>query len=91
LELGGGTAEAVRQAELNLRTARLEAARLRQQVANQRLASRADRRELGFTVSMQQRSIAEQAAKLREADISSQLPGVLTWVNDNLGATVQAG
>jgi len=91
LEIGGGTAEAVRQAELNLRTARLEATRLRQQLTNQQLASRADRRELGFTVSMQQRSIAEQAAKLRQADISSQLPGVLTWVNDNLGATVQAG
>ena len=91
LELGGGTAEAVRQAELNLRTARLEAARLRQQLANQHLASRADSRELGFTVSMQQRAIQEQAAKLRQADISSQLPGVLTWVNDNLGSTVQAG
>ncbi len=91
LALGGGTAEAVRQAELNLRTARLEAQRLRQQLANQRQASAADRRELGFTVSMQQRSIAEQARKLRQADISSQLPGVLTWVNDNLGSTVQAG
>lgn len=91
LDIGGGTAEAVRQAELNLRVARLEAARLRQQLANQRLASRADRRELGYTVSMQQRSIGELATKLRQADISSQLPGVLTWVNDNLGATVQAG
>nr|GFB88028.1 hypothetical protein [Tanacetum cinerariifolium] len=74
LEVGGGTAEAVRQAELNLRTARLEAQRLNQQLANQRQASRADRRELGFTVSMQQRAIQEQAAKLRQADISSQLP-----------------
>jgi len=91
LAIGGGTAEAVRQAELSLRTARLEAQRLSQQLATQRLASAADRRELGYTVSMQQRSIAEQAAKLRQADISSQLPGVLTWVNDNLGATVQAG
>ncbi|QKG57385.1 HlyD family efflux transporter periplasmic adaptor subunit [Hymenobacter sp. BRD128] len=91
LEIGGGTAEAVRQAELNLHTASLEAQRLRRQLRNQRQASQADRRELGFTVSMQQRSIAEQAAKLRQADISSQLPGVLTWVNDNLGATVQAG
>lgn len=91
LAVGGGTAEAVRQAELNLRTARLEAQRLRQQLANQRRSSQADRRELGYTVSMQQRNIAEQAAKLRQADISSQLPGVLTWVNDNLGATVQAG
>ncbi|NML66330.1 efflux RND transporter periplasmic adaptor subunit [Hymenobacter sp. RP-2-7] len=91
LEIGGGTAEAVRQAELNLRTARLEAQRLGQQLANQRQASAADRRELGFTVSVQQRSIQEQAAKLRQADISSPLPGVLTWVNDNLGTTVQAG
>ncbi len=91
LDIGGGTAEAVRQAELNLRTARLEAGRLRHQLANQRQASAADRRELSFTVSMQQRSIQEQAGKLRQADISSQLPGVLTWVNDNLGTTVQAG
>ncbi|MGI4832769.1 MAG: efflux RND transporter periplasmic adaptor subunit [Janthinobacterium lividum] len=91
LAIGGGTAEAVRQAELNLRTARLEAQRLGQQLANQRQASAADQRELGYTVSVQQRSIQEQAAKLRQADISSPLPGVLTWVNDNLGATVQAG
>jgi HlyD family secretion protein len=91
LEIGGGTAEAVRQAELNLRVARLEAARLQRQLANQRQASAADRRELGYTVSMQQRSIAELATKLRQADISSQQPGVLTWVNDNLGTTVQAG
>ena len=91
LAIGGGTAEAVRQAELSLRTARLEAQRLRRQLANQRQTSAADQRELGYTVSMQQRSIAEQARKLRQADISSQLPGVLTWVNDNLGSTVQAG
>ncbi|RZK45606.1 MAG: HlyD family secretion protein, partial [Hymenobacter sp.] len=91
LAIGGGTAEAVRQAELNLRTARLEATRLHQQLTNQRQASAADQRELGFTVSVQQRSIQEQAAKLQQADISSPLPGVLTWVNDNLGATVQAG
>ncbi len=91
LAIGGGTAEAVRQAELNLRTARLEAQRLQHQLANQRQASAADRRELGYTVSMQQRSIKEQAQKLRQADISSQLPGVLTWVNDALGSTVQAG
>lgn len=91
LAMGGGTAEAVRQAELNLSTARLEAERLRHQLANQRQASAADRRELSFTVSMQQRAIQEQAGKLRQANISSQQPGVLTWVNDNLGATVQAG
>ena len=91
LKIGGGTAESVRQAELSLRVAQLEAQRLARQMHTQQSANAADVRELGFTVSMQRRSIAELAGKLRSADISSPQPGVLTWVNENLGATVQAG
>jgi len=91
LKIGGGTAENVRQAELNLTVAQLEAQRLARQIQTQQRSNAADVRELGYTVSMQQRSIAELATKLRQANISSQQPGVLTWVNDNLGSTVQAG
>ena len=91
LQLGGGTAENVRQAELNLTVARLEAQRLARQTQTQQRANAADVRELGYTVSMQRRSIAELATKLRQANISSQQPGVLTWVNENIGTTVQAG
>jgi HlyD family secretion protein len=91
LKIGGGTAENVRQAELNLTVARLEADRLTRQIQTQQRSNGADVRELGYTVSMQQRSISEMATKLRQANISSQQPGVLTWVNDNLGTTVQAG
>ena len=91
LKLGGGTAENVRQAELNLTVAQLEAQRLARQIQTQQRSNAADVRELGFTVSMQQRSISELAGKLRQADISSQQPGVLTWVNENIGTTVQAG
>ena len=91
LKIGGGTAENVRQAELSLTVAQLEAARLTRQIQTQQRSNAADVRELGYTVSMQQRSISELATKLRQADISSQQAGVLTWVNDNLGTTVQAG
>ena len=91
LKIGGGTAENVRQAELNLTVARLEADRLGRQMQTQQRANAADVRELGYTVSMQERSIAELATKLRQANISSQQPGVLTWVNENIGTTVQAG
>ncbi|HEX8503734.1 MAG TPA: HlyD family efflux transporter periplasmic adaptor subunit [Hymenobacter sp.] len=91
LQLGGGTAENVRQAELNLTVAQLEAQRLARQIQTQQRSNSADVRELGYTVSMQQRSISELATKLRQADISSQQPGVLTWVNENIGTTVQAG
>ena len=91
LKIGGGTAENVRQAELSLTVAQLEAERLTRQMQTQQRANAADVRELGYTVSMQQRSIGELAGKLRQADISSPQPGVLTWVNDNLGTTVHAG
>jgi HlyD family secretion protein len=91
LKIGGGTAENVRQAELNLTVAQLEAQRLARQMQTQQRSNAADVRELGYTVSMQQRSIAELAGKLRQADISSRQPGVLTWVNENIGTTVQAG
>jgi HlyD family secretion protein len=90
-ELGGGTAENVRQAELNLTVAKLEASRLERQIQTQQRSNAADVRELGYTVSMQQRSISELATKLRQANISSQQSGVVTWVNENLGETVQAG
>ena len=91
LKIGGGPAESVRQAELNLTVARLEAQRLARQTRTQQRANAADVRELGYTVSVQQRSIAELAGKLRQSNISSPQPGVLTWVNESLGATVQAG
>ncbi|MCC3153635.1 HlyD family efflux transporter periplasmic adaptor subunit [Hymenobacter sp. BT770] len=91
LKIGGGTAENVRQAELNLTVAQLEAQRLARQIQTQQRSNAADVRELGYTVSMQQRSISELATKLRQANISSQQPGVLTWVNENIGTTVQAG
>lgn len=91
LKVGGGTAESVRQAELNLKVAELEWQRLREQIGTQRRANAADLRELGFTMTIQDRSIRELAGKLAQAAISSPQPGVLTWVNENLGAAVQPG
>jgi len=91
LKIGGGTAESVRQAELNLKVAQLEQQRLREQIRNQRAANAADVRELGFTMQIQDRSITELAGKLSQANISSQQAGVLTWVNEDIGATVQPG
>jgi HlyD family secretion protein len=91
LKVGGGTAESVRQAELNLKVAQLELQRLSEQIRNQRAANAADVRELGFTMQIQDRSISELAGKLAQANISSQQPGVLTWVNEDIGSTVNQG
>ena len=91
LKIGGTTAENVRQAELSLRVADLELRRLRDQTRTQRRAAAADQREVGFQLASHARDIAEHARQLRQATISAEQPGVLTWVNDNLGATVAQG
>ncbi|UOQ72942.1 HlyD family secretion protein [Hymenobacter cellulosilyticus] len=86
LKIGGGTAETVRQAELNLKVAQLEADRLARQIQTQQRSNAADVRELGYTMAIQNRAIAELAGKLAQATISAQDGGVLTWVNDDIGA-----
>lgn len=91
LKIGGTTGENVRQAELNLRVAQLEESRLRAQVVTQRRSSAADQREVGFQLASQARDIAELQAKLRQTDISTDQPGVVTWINESLGTTVQQG
>ncbi len=91
LKLGGTTGENVRQAELNLRVADLELRRLRDQVRTQHRAAAADQREVGFQLASQARDIQELTRKLQQAHISAEQPGVLTWVNDQLGATVAQG
>lgn len=91
LGIGSGTPEAVRQAELNLKIAELELQRVRRQIRNQRQSNQADERGLGYTMQIQQRSIQELAGKLRQANISAEQAGVLTWVNEDIGSTVTQG
>jgi HlyD family secretion protein len=91
LSIGSGTPEAVRQAELNLKIAELELQRVRRQIRNQRQSNQADERGLGYTMQIQQRSIQELAGKLRQANISADQAGVLTWVNEDIGSTVTQG
>lgn len=91
LGIGSGTPEAVRQAELNLKIAELELQRVRRQIRNQRQSNAADERGLGYTMQIQQRSIQELAGKLRQANISAEQAGVLTWVNEDIGSTVSQG
>ncbi|GAA4392985.1 efflux RND transporter periplasmic adaptor subunit [Hymenobacter koreensis] len=91
LKIGSGTQESVRQAELTLKIAQLELQRLHDQIRNQRQANVADERELSYTMQIQERNIAELAGKLRQANISADQAGVLTWVNEDIGSTVNQG
>ncbi|KUG08100.1 efflux RND transporter periplasmic adaptor subunit [Solirubrum puertoriconensis] len=91
LGIGSGTQESVRQAELNLKIAELELQKVRRQISNQRRSNDADERGLGYTMQIQDRNITELAHKLRQANISSDQAGVLTWVSEDIGSTVNQG
>jgi HlyD family secretion protein len=91
LRIGSGTQESVRQAELNLKIAELELQKVRRQIQNQRQSNQADERGLGYTMQIQDRNITELAQKLRQANISAEQAGVLTWVSEDIGSPVTPG
>ena len=91
LKIGGGTPENTRQAELNLQVAQLEQKLLQDQIQNKKVAMQADLRELGYEMDMQVRDIQELQRTISQAEITAHKPGVVTWVNTEIGANVNKG
>jgi HlyD family secretion protein len=91
LKIGGGTPENTRQAELNLQVAQLELKLLQDQIQNKKVAMQADLKELGFEMDMQVRDIQELQRTISQAEITANKPGVVTWVNTEIGANVNKG
>jgi HlyD family secretion protein len=91
LKIGGGTPENTRQAELNLQVAQLELKLLQDQIQNKKVAMQADLKELGSEMDMQVRDIQELQRTISQAEITANKPGVVTWVNTEIGANVNKG
>jgi len=91
LEIGGGTPENTKQAELNLKVAQLELKLLADQIQNKKQAMQADLKELGFELDIQGRDMAELQRTISQAEVKANRPGVVTWVNTDIGATVNKG
>lgn len=88
---GGGTREAIEQAETNLQVAQLEKRQLENDIRSRQLAMQASIRESQITASIQEKALSEFAQKLRQANIVATRNGVLTFVNLNLGVKVIEG
>ncbi|WP_255478745.1 efflux RND transporter periplasmic adaptor subunit [Rufibacter sp. XAAS-G3-1] len=91
LSIGGGTQENVKKAELDLKVATLELAQLQRQIKDEQAAAQIGRREVGFELEMQRRDIGQLERQLAQADVKAVRKGVVTWVNEEVGATVNAG
>lgn len=91
LRAGGGTREEVEQADLNLRIAQLEKRQLENDIRNKQKTMQADMRESEIAAAIQEKDLSELQKKLRQADIVAARPGVITWINKNIGSTIREG
>lgn len=90
-KVGGGSREAIDLAQLNLQIARLEKRQLEHDLGIQRRQTQTSLRELEIQSSIQTGALRKMQEKLDRAQVVATRPGVLTWANENLGATVNEG
>lgn len=90
-ELGGGTKTSYDQAQLDLQIAKLERQQLADRIDNQKKTLIADLTELDLQLRIQQNRINELQRQLELAKAKAVRNGVITWVNDNIGANVNQG
>lgn len=90
-KVGGRTLEDVSKAENNLKIAELEKAQLENELAYNRKSVGANVRESELNAQIESKNLKELSHKLKMADIVADRPGVLTWVNDHIGSSVNEG
>lgn len=88
---GGGTREAVEKLENDLHIAQLEKRQLENDIRSRQAVMQTSIRESEITASIQAKALQAFERKLQKADISATHPGVLTFVNKNLGQKVSEG
>ncbi|WP_439585146.1 efflux RND transporter periplasmic adaptor subunit [Dyadobacter bucti] len=90
-KVGGGTAEDVTRAENALKIAELEKKQLENDLSYNRESMHASLRETELGAQIESKNLQELQHKLTRADIVADRKGVLTWVNENIGSSVNEG
>jgi len=90
-KVGGGTAEDITRAENALKIAELEKRQLENDLKYNRESMGASLRETELGAQIEGKNLKELQHKLRMADIVADRKGVLTWVNENIGSSVNEG
>jgi HlyD family secretion protein len=90
-KVGGNTAEDVTRAENALRVAELEKKQLENDLTYNRQSMGASLRETTLQAQIEEKNLKELDHKLKQANIVADRPGVLTWVNENIGSAVAEG
>ena len=91
LNIGGGTAEELEQAELQLKVAGLEKKMLENELQYSRNVNVNEKKGLELEYTIQEKRLKELRRKLTETNVRSPQSGVITWINEDIGRTVTAG
>ena len=90
-KVGGGTKEDITRAQNALRIAELEKQQLENDLSYNRKSMGASLRETELGAQIEGKNLKELQHKLKMADIVADRKGVLTWVNENIGSSVNEG
>ncbi|MCF0071027.1 HlyD family efflux transporter periplasmic adaptor subunit [Dyadobacter sp. CY261] len=90
-KVGGGTVEDITRAENALKISQLEKNQLENDLKYNRESMGASLRETELGAQIEGKNLQELQHKLKMADIIADRPGVLTWVNENIGSSVNEG
>ncbi|WP_199140570.1 efflux RND transporter periplasmic adaptor subunit [Pedobacter sp. ASV12] len=88
---GGGTKEEIEQAQLNLKVAELEKQQLENEIKSKQQTMKIEIREAEIALAIQRNDLVALKRKLDLANVVASRDGVVTWVNKNIGTSVQQG
>ncbi len=90
-KLGAETEDALNEARLNLQIAQREKDLMTSQISNEERKLLADLREVDLKITIQQKLIKDVELQIAMAQVRSDRAGVVTWVKDDIGASILAG
>ena len=89
--IGSGTGERVREAEMKLETEKLQLQQMRAQLENSRKVAEASINSSNVELAILSRDLGDMQRKMDDAKIKSPRNAVLTFINDQVGAQINAG
>lgn len=90
-KVGGAAAEEIEAAKIQLQIMHLEKSMLELDLAYKRQVNQVEKQSLELEYGIQQKRLAELQRKLTETTVKAEEHGVITWINEDLGKTVQVG
>ena len=91
LSAGGGTKEDVERAQLDLKVAELEKLQLENEIKSKQQTMKIEIREAEISLAIQKSDLDALKRKLDLAEVVATRQGVITWVNKNIGASINEG